>query len=69
MSLLRWCAQASVANASTFTPALTASDAQVWRRSCGVMSCTSARFTAAWNHPVDDFGRRRYATVATRGTG
>jgi hypothetical protein len=44
-------------SASTFTPAATASDAHVRLRSWGVIACTLAFFTAAWNHPVDDFGR------------
>jgi hypothetical protein len=38
--------------ANTFTPALIANEAQVWRKSWGVMACTPARFTAARNHPV-----------------
>jgi len=42
-------------SARTLTPADTASDAQVWRRSCGVMGCTPARLTAAANHPSADF--------------
>jgi hypothetical protein len=41
----------------TFTPADTANDAQVWRRSCGVTVCVPAAVTARLNHPLDDFGR------------
>ena len=52
-------------SASTFTPADTASDAHVWRRSCGVIFCTLAFLTAAWNHPVDDFGR--WSVIAVHG--
>ena len=51
-------------NASTFTPALTASDSQVWRRSWGVMSWTLALLTAAANHPPDDLGRGKYPRPA-----
>src|SRR5208283_3397818 len=29
-------------------------------RSCGVIACTLARFTAPANHPPSDFGRGRY---------
>lgn len=46
-------------SASTFTPALTASDAHVRRKSCGVMDCTAAHFTAATNHPVSESGLPR----------
>jgi hypothetical protein len=44
-------------HASTFTPELIEIDAQEWRRSCGVMSCTPALLTARVNHPVEDFER------------
>jgi HK97 family phage major capsid protein len=39
------------ATASTFAPADTASDAQVCRKSCGVIGCTPARLTAPANQP------------------
>ena len=47
------------ADDSTFTPELIARDAQEWRKSCGVIFCTLARFTAPANHPSSDFGRGR----------
>ena len=44
-------------NARVFTPADTASDAQVCRKSWGVIFWTLALATAAANHPADDLGR------------
>jgi hypothetical protein len=37
--------------ANTFTPALMAAEAQMWRRSCGVIACTFARLTAVAKPP------------------
>lgn len=47
-------------SANTFTPELIAIDAQLCLKSCGVIFCTLARFTAPANHPPTDFGRGRY---------
>jgi hypothetical protein len=55
-------------NASTFTPADTASDAQVCRRSWGVIFWTLALVTAATNHPADDLGRGTYRPTCAGNT-
>src|SRR4051812_26712586 len=56
-------------SARTLTPALTASDAHVCRRSCGVMSCTFALLTADVNHPPSDLGRYPRGPANTRSSG
>ncbi len=48
------------------TPELIAIDAQLCRKSCGVIFCTLARFTAPANHPSSDFGQ--YEMVPPRST-
>ena len=52
-------AELGVDHYNTFTPELIAMLAHVCRKSCGLIFCTLARFTAATNHPSVDLGRGR----------